>query len=185
MARIVVGVVAAGIVLLAAVSPSLAQPAESRDDRIDRALRECMEQQTEGVYLGPPTCRVDSEGNLISRTYGDGSAVGSMFGTFFVLWLLWSAIPLAIAAAMASSRGESVGIAILLTLFLGWIGLAIVYFGQERTRTSASRVLQPSPAAPGPQDAASRLRHIDHLWSEGLISDAERAQRRQAVLDQL
>ena len=33
-----------------------------------------------------------------------------------------------------TSRGESVGAAVLLTLVLGWVGVAIVWYGLERTR---------------------------------------------------
>jgi hypothetical protein len=74
----------------------------------------------------------------------------------------------------------------LLTLFLGWIGLAIVYFGQERTRAAAGRALDPpAPTAPAGDDVQTRLRRLDDLRTQGLISEAERAQRRQAILDQI
>lgn len=50
-----------------------------------------------------------------------GTPAERAFGGFVVLALLWSGVPLVIAATLASSRGESIGTAIVLTLFLGWI----------------------------------------------------------------
>lgn len=97
-----------------------------------------------------------------------------------------------IAAMLASSRGESIGMAIVLTLFLGWIGLAIVYFGQrkrrdaveglmdrasgpERTRSRSSS--EPPASSPQrsrvPEDApaAVRLRELERLHRDELLTD--------------
>ena len=46
---------------------------------------------------------------------------------------------------LANQRGESAGVAVLLTLVLGWIGLAIVYFGQVRSRQAVETLAGGGP----------------------------------------
>jgi hypothetical protein len=75
---------------------------------------------------------------------GPGSShsnLGSIFVVFLVLAIVWSLVPFGIGVAVASSRGESVGVAVLLILVLGWIGLAVVCFGQRRTLDAADTAL--------------------------------------------
>ena len=83
----------------------------------------------------PPTCTFDQNGNLIGRsTPGVGGSASSFnLAPFFLIALLWSAVPLLIAVAAARSRNEPVGLAVLLTLVFGWIGLVVVIAGQRKT----------------------------------------------------
>ncbi|MDQ3756355.1 MAG: hypothetical protein M3394_00670 [Actinomycetota bacterium] len=57
------------------------------------------------------------------------------------LVVVWVLIPLVLAVALASSRDESVVIAAVLALVLGWIGLLLVYgfLGRNRRDTAAPR----------------------------------------------
>jgi hypothetical protein len=148
----------------------------------------------EELGMEPPSCEFDADGNFVSRSYGSGfggefgGGAGLGLGAFFVIALLWAGVPLVIAASLASGRGESVGTAVLLTLALGWIGLAIVAFGQRRAADTVTSYAQPAMAGPGATDGdpmAERLRRIDDLHRQGLITDEERAQRRDAALDDL
>lgn len=133
------------------------------------------------------------------------SPTGGSFGGFVVLALLWAGVPLVIASAMASSRGESMGMAILLTLFLGWVGLAIVYFGQRKTRdvidglrdrppnserSTPSRVEAKAGDPEGSaiaEDApvAARLRELARLRRDDLLTDEEYHRQRQRILDEI
>ena len=75
-------------------------------------------------------------------TYGHSGPASVNFGLFVVLALVWAGVPFAIAAGVARSRGEPIGIAILLTLVLGWIGLIIVLYGQRRTVRSIDAFIE-------------------------------------------
>ncbi len=95
-----------------------------------------------------------------------------------------------IAAVVAGNRGENVGTALLLTLFLGWIGLAIVVFGQNRAAATAGALATAAGSASttvhaGADVVANRLRRIDDLHAQGLITDEERAEQRASVLNDL
>jgi len=112
----------------------------------------------------------------------------------FIMWaLLWTLVPLVIAVMWAVERRESVGMAIILTIFLGWIGLAIVYFGQRRVVGAVDRVLTPSRApaanlrasASGTNGIAQRLRVLDGLHASGTITDEEYATRRRDILSEV
>lgn len=175
-----------GVVACVLLTGMTAAGAQSSDEQLD----ECLDISDEEMGMGPPSCTFDSQGNLISRDFGGaGPGQGIGFGTFLVIALVWGGIPLVIAAVIASGRNESMGTAVLLTLVLGWIGLGIVVFGQQRTvRTvSAAAGAAAAPAArAGSADAvAERLSRIDDLHAQGVITDDERAQRRDAVLNDL
>lgn len=135
-----------------------------------------------------------------------GAPAEQAFGGFLVLAVLWSGVPLVIAAMMASARGESIGMAIVLTAFLGWVGLAIVYFGQRKSRSAVEglvdrsseagagasrsipgvRPLSGQPArTPRETPSAVRLRELARLHRDELMSDGEYRQQRQRLLDQL
>jgi hypothetical protein len=72
--------------------------------------------------------------------------VGVGGGFVFFLFVLWAVIPLVLAVVLARAQNESVGMAVLLTLILGWIGLAIVWYGQRRTVASAVRTVDTATA---------------------------------------
>lgn len=157
----------------------------------------CLGDQTIGVGQ-LPSCVYDANGNLISRSTDSSGGVGGggtpNIAPFLILIVIWSVVPFAIAASVARSRGEPVGTAVLLTLVLGWIGLVIVLYGQRRVAGDVGRLMG-TPAPPGTarasqpparsQSPAERLRAIDELHAQGLITDEEHDRRRRAIVDSL
>jgi hypothetical protein len=173
-------IVVLGLVALFAFA--LAAPAVAQQGPTDDQLDQCIGDDPLGV--GPPTCTYDENGNLLSRDVPGDPSASSAFGTFIVIALLWAGVPLAIAAFTAGARGESVGFAILVTAVLGWIGLAIVLYGQRRTLATTQRVVREA-TVPTPSDAAARLRKLDDLLAQGVITQTERDTRRAEILDSL
>lgn len=58
--------------------------------------------------------------------------------------LLWWLIPIFAGPYIAQRRGESIAIALVLTMFLGWIGLAVVFvFLQPRQRPGRQPLATP------------------------------------------
>ena len=162
-------------------------------DQIDQCIG------TEPIGVNPPpTCTFDANGHLISRsqpqTPTDSTSSFPNLGPILFLMLLWSVVPFVIAISLARSRGEPVSSAVLLILVLGWVGLLIVVYGQRRTVADVGRLVHaPAPAASAVQPSAvqpsastaDRLRTIDDLHAQGLITDEERNHRRSAILDTL
>jgi hypothetical protein len=147
---------------------------------------------TEPIVGEPPTCTYDAHGNLISRSQPGAPDTGgstSSFVPLLLLVLIWSAVPFAIAASLARSRDEPVGTAVLLTLVLGWIGLLIVVYGQRRAVDDVDRIVHRAGGGcafdASLSSPSERLRMIDDLHAQGLITDEERTTRRSAVLDHL
>lgn len=103
-------------------------------------------------------------------------------GTFLLIAALWSAIPMGVAMYLASSRNESAASAVLLTLFFGWIGLAIVYFGQKRTLDAVKHLADAPAASTAPAPPDERLRRLEQLHRDGLLSDAEYASQRDRII---
>ena len=147
-------------------------------------------------------CR-SSNGGTWTASIDDKPGFGG-FGGLLLLVLLWSLVPFGIAVWLASARGESVGSAVLLTLVLGWVGLAIVYFGQGKTRETveglAQRIVPPrqerSPTdlrldSPDGRDVSeavdgeTRLRRLGRLRAENLLTDEEFKEQRQRIIDSL
>jgi hypothetical protein len=151
----------------------------------------------------PPTCTFDSNGNLIGRSTPGPGGHSLDLAPFVVLVVLWSVVPMVIAVAVAQSRGEPVGTAVLLILVLGWIGLFIVLYGQRRAVDDVGRLVNqsapsPPPATPPPTSASStvasetssdavgeRLGTLDTLCAQGVITADERDRRRAAILDEV
>lgn len=190
------------IVVMAAVAAVLVLGVAAGAQPSQQQVEQCMQIPDEDIGRGHPECIFDAEGNLISRNYPGEAGPGAGLGGFFVLALLWAGIPLVIAGVVASSREESVGVAVLLTLVLGWIGLAIVVFGQRKTVESVARAAGTvtagaapygaagtGPAHTGPPDSsdmmAQRLRRLDDMHAQGVINDEERAARRAAILNEI
>ncbi len=162
-----------------------------------QAVDQCIGTTPIGVQA-PPSCVFDANGNLISRSPSAAStsvpASSSLnLAPFIFLVLFWSAVPFVVAVSVARSRHEPVGTAVLLTLVLGWIGLLIVIYGQRRAAADVGHWVTPTPS-PSPTStststpttpASERLRVIDDLHAQGLISNAERDARRSAVIDAL
>lgn len=143
-------------------------------------------------------CEWDGEGHVISNSNFDSPTTG--FGGFIVIALLWSLAPAGIAAGMASSRGESVGLAVVIALIFGWLGLAGLYFYWKDVPSRNMPALvtfppQRPPARPEPRtdagrsaggkETADRLRELKSLLDQGLIERSEYDSRRQAILNDL
>jgi hypothetical protein len=165
---------------LAAPAPSHAQTPASGEDW-QQVLDQCLEDQT-GPILEPPTLVSDGMGGWRCVASGQG---GSSLGWIIPFMLLWAALPMVIAGVVASSRGESVGLALALTFFLGWLGFAIVLFGMRRSAASVRAALEPetSTGPPGPS-IADRLQTLDDLRDRGLITDDEYEARRERILSE-
>lgn len=189
LGRALVSLVTMGLLLIASplASPAGAQSYDS--------MEECLDARPMDVSIMAWSCS-GTDGAWTSM-YSSGGGVPSVFGTFMVIAVFWSLIPLAIAAFIASDRGESIGMAIGLTAVLGWIGLAIVYFGQANTHQAASglanRAVSPPPKPPAtpvePRAAdpsvPERLRRLDELHRDEMLSDSEYAEQRRRILDSL
>ena len=98
-----------------------------------------------------------------------------------VFAFLWSAVPMVIGGAVASSRGQSVGIALLLTFFFGWLGLAFVVLAQKPETTRAVRNVVTRLSEPQP-DVADQIRKLGELRREGLLTDEEFQRKKTQLL---
>lgn len=197
MKKIVLGALACAAIVVALASFTGHGPeARAQQDGFDTA-EECIASKPMETPVMDWSCLRHGDGKWVAQEREPMGGGGIAFGAFLVFALLWSAVPLVIAATMASNRGESVGMAVVLTLFLGWIGLAIVYFGQSKARAAveglADRAASPPPtrAAPATSNAATpgdpddRLRRLDRLRSDGLIDEDEYAEQRRRILESL
>lgn len=135
------------------------------------------------------TCTRSNEGPWVAH-YGSlgGERVPGAFGGFLVLALLWAALPAVIGGFVASGRGQSVGLAVILGLVLGWIGLLIVVFALKPEVSAAAKSLidAASQAGPNPssdrRDPASRLQELDRLKDEKRVTQEEYESLRAAIL---
>ena len=159
-----------------------------------RSANECIAAKPPLVDVYAWRCVGDSSGQwraTLSRELRPPAAGSGLFSTFLVIALLWSLVPLCVAVALARRRGESPAMAVLLTLFLGWIGLAIVYFGQSNTRRSLEGVAAsaaarpPPPPGPSAESPEDRLQRLDRLLAEKLLTEAEYAEQRRRIVEAL
>lgn len=130
------GLLLAGVLGAVALGP--ASPAGAQEDRVYDSADECIQAKPVNVDPFAWSC-YGVDGNWRARATERGGAFsetspGPSFGAFLTFAIFWSLIPFVLALVMAGQRGESMGGAVLLTLVLGWIGLAVVYFGQRRAR---------------------------------------------------
>lgn len=152
---------------------------------------ECM--QSGGVGFDHlPSCSRSGDGPWVARYGGiDAGGGGGAFGAFLLIALIWAAAPAVISGFIASDRGQSVGLAVLLGLFLGWIGLLIVVFAfKEDVARAARNVIdsaanRPAVSASPARAASERLAELERLRNENLITEDEYAQRRARILDEL
>jgi hypothetical protein len=181
-----------GLGLMCAAAPAFAGAAQ---DPIQDCLNRADPQKT--AELGLASCREDENGQL--QPYWDepstGASFGAVIGGLFVFGLVWSLIPVFASYSIAKNAGQSTGVAILLGLALGWIGLLIVYLmSRSDTRAAmhgavdamAPRSWAPPPPAPGvptpAQDVPARLRALSALRDSGEITDAEYETQRRAII---
>ena len=165
--------------ILLVFGPASAAGAQS-DKEIKRQLDECLGNRM--WPNGPPSCTFDEEGNLIDRDIPGEAPSGGSFGGLLTLALLWSALPMIIGGSIAASRGQSVGLAILVTLFLGWLGLALVALLQrQEVVETATEVVQ---RAREPRfDAVDQIRRLAELRDEGLLTEEEFRSKKRQVLE--
>lgn len=167
-------VAVATMLALCVASPAAAQQAQPSQEQLDECLGD-------GLYPhGPPSCTFDSEGNLVDRDVPGVVGQSSGFGTFVFFAVLWAILPMVIAGGVASSRGQSVGLAVLLGLVLGWIGLLIVVFLQNPEVVDAARN---TIAASARGDVADQIRKLGQLRDEGLLTDEEFRAKKAKLLD--
>ena len=189
---------ALGVVVVLGLAIALAAGAAGRADAQESSTTFLSQSQvdqcigTVPIGIGdPPRCTFDANGNLISKSPAQSNTGPSSANLAPILFLvvIWSAVPFVIAVSMARSRNEPVSTAVLLTLVLGWIGLLIVVYGQRRTVDDVGRLVhapsQSAGVAAPPASTAERLRTIEDLHAQGLITDEERDRRRSAILDVL
>ena len=177
---------------MAIVSSSLFMPAAAQSP--DPGMQQCIDAKPVDVSPFDWVCqsRDGSSWKGVERGGGSGAGAGSgALGAFFAFALVWSLIPLVIAVTMAGSRGESIGMAVLLTLVLGWIGLAIVWFGQKKSQAAVEGLAggstapprpPPPQAAPVADDPEERLRRLERLHQDRLVGDEEYRQQRERIL---
>jgi hypothetical protein len=144
----------------------------------DPDIQACLDKAgTEKVIAsGPPSCRKDANGEwqpYWEDNFGSAPAGFWALGAVFVVAaLVWSAVPVVASYRLAQSTGQSTGMAVVLGLFLGWLGLGVVYLKGR------------SPMDPAPVRAAApdRLRTLESLRASGSITEAEYAAQRRAVI---
>jgi putative oligomerization/nucleic acid binding protein len=156
------------------------------------SAEECV--QSVNAFPEPPTCIRTGNGWVVEvpvRSIPVGGPGVGVVGLFFLLALVFSVAPAALAGMLASSRGQSVGLAVVLALLLGWIGLIIVAVAfkpqvAEEVRNLSSRVLAPPAPNPGPsRDTRARIEELNDLRERGLITPEEYASRRESILGQI
>lgn len=141
----------------------------------------CFEQNAQGDL---PTCTNTGSGWEVS--YPDaGTPGGAGFGAVFVLVLLagiaFTVWKVTTARRMARDSGMDVGDATAMTL--------LTDEGFESTYLASNLRGQMAPAAtPAPAEPRStevRLRELESLRSQGLVTEEEYAERRRSILDTL
>lgn len=143
----------------------------------------CFQQNAAGEL---PTCSFVN--GTWHRSYSDGGldsggGPGGAFAALFVVALLVGGLVLAwkisTARRMAREAGMNEDDATVMTVLTD-DGFEATYLAanlrQPQTQPQA-------PATPVPASAADRLRELDRLLAEGLITQAERDERRRAVID--
>ena len=174
-------VVLLGLTIVLGVAGSAAA-AGSSDGRGTGTSQEQIQKCIDGGTVNgePPTCRFDSNGNLIGRSTPHVLTPGTnLFVPLIVVAIFWSLVPLLIAFGVARSRNEPVGLAVLMTVVLGWLGLLIVLYGQHHAASDLSRLVDHAPpgrprAAASPAAVRERLGTLDGLYAQGVITVDER-----------
>lgn len=143
-----------------------------------------------------PVC-LSSNGGTWVADFGSSHSVSvgsGAFGAFILFAILWAAAPAVIGGFVASSRGQSVGIAVLLCILLGWLGLLIVALVMKPNVTAAARNIVDSasrpdwgqtPASGSRASAVSRLKELDELRAQNMITADEYASRRAEILREI
>jgi hypothetical protein len=186
-----------GAALVCSAAPALAGATQ------DPGFAECLASaEPQIIEKGPPSCR-EENGHFVP--YWDDEVSTGVGGGFIVtillLGLIWSTVPAIASYHVAKNAGQPTGVAILLGLVLGWVGLLVVYLmsrsdtrayahgavdamGPRQPYPSPSYGFQPPPPPTAPAaDPGTRLEVLDRLREGGQITDDEYAARRQTILD--
>ena len=145
---------------------------------------------------GPDGPSIEEVGTTKCVKYGDGpwervedsGGFGIGFGEIVFFAILLSLVPAFAGAAMAVSAKVPAVAGFFTGLFLSWAGVIGLYlYGHWQTKSSPS--IETGPAVerstPDPSSAADRLRTLQDLLDQGLISQEEYRTRRQAAVDSL
>lgn len=179
----VFGLFVASLSAALALGVTAAQAAQTFDSPQD-----CAAHANAGVGQG---CTSFDGHHWVLDQPGGGGAGGGAFGAFIVIALLWSAAPAVIGGLVAASRDQSVGLAVLLGIFLGWVGLLIVAFVLKPEVTNAARTIITEHQAPRPvasvppRPVAERLTELEELKDRGLVAWDEYAKRRDQILSDI
>lgn len=117
--------------------------------------------------------------DLLLPGFPSASAIGG---------LLFLALPGLVTGMIAAQRDAPIGPAVLLGLLGSWFGVAVVAaFYRPALVTDTDPIAGPSADRTevdlGSDEAAVRLRRLQHLRDEGLITESEFEARRNAVLE--
>lgn len=159
-----------GMLALTAPLPALAQDVPSEEE-IREQIDECLEG---GPYPGgPPSCTFDGEGNLVDRDVPGEDAGGSGFEGLVVFALLWSLVPMVIAASVASSRGLKPGLAVLITLAFGWLGLFFLLYVRDGSLTLKADATDSTRERTSSGSVADEIRKLGELRDQGVLTEEE------------
>ena len=101
------------------------------------------------------------------------------FGGLMILGLFLALVPAFVGYAVADSQNVQGWLGALAGLFFSWLGVIGVYL-YGRSQTSEAK-----PAAARESEPSDRLRRLQDLLSQGLITQKEYDERRTATLDSL
>lgn len=139
--------------------------------------------------LEMPTCTWNGTG--WHRSYEgspDGAGVPGSFGVLFVLVLLVAVAMfvwrISLARRVARSTGLDPDQATELAI-LGEHGLEAGYLAGQLRRTATPAPREPAGTTTAPRSVESRLRELDQLRAQGLVTPEEHDARRRAILDSL
>jgi hypothetical protein len=152
----------------------------------------CLEPNAKGEL---PTCTYADgqwtqsfDGTTIDGTLGAGGGAAGGFAILFVLVLLaalgttvWK---VSTARRMARDAGMNEGDATAMALLTD-NGFEATYLASSLRPRPSEAASAPGPAPEPPRAGADRLRELQGLLDEGLITQEEYAARRQAILDSL
>lgn len=133
-------------------------------------------------------CVKHGDGQWERVTDSDFPGMGFGFGEIILIGIVLALVPGFVGASVASSANISPGAGFLIGTFGSWIGVITLYlYGHYQKRTPAFDVGGPAVerGRPAREDPAERLRKLQELLDQGLITQEEYRARRQAAIDGL
>jgi hypothetical protein len=149
------------------------------------ALREC---------FGPGPLSIEESQMSCQRVGGgdwqpvggpsDPSDASGWFGMFLVIGLLLCLLPAFTGWMIAPEAGISPGVGFVIGLVASWLGVVGIYlYGHSQKR--GTPVISVGRAAPADAAPAERLRTLQELLDQGLITKEEYDTRRKATVESL